>query len=303
MMKSVLDQARQPVMRLVTRFDEESSSAHHERARAIRDMLQTEESPIMQLTIRKHTLAAAGALVAVILAGAVVLSAMDSNPTGGASAQEGDRTRTITVSGEGRVSLAPDTVMMTLGVDVRNEELDAAQTEAAEKMDAIIAALKGAGVAEQDIQTGSYYINVERDYNQPSQPLIGYIVSHTVTAKVRDTDKAGSTIEAAVDAGANNVGGVWFALENPSDAIKQAREQAVSDARARAEELARLSNATLGVVQHITEGYSNPVQPVPYANAEAGAAYDMATKSVAPTINPGQTEVVMSVTVTYAITS
>lgn len=257
----------------------------------------------MQLNIRKNTLAMAGALVAVVVAGAVLLSAANNSNQPGAVAAEGDQTRTITVSGEGRVSLAPDTVMMTLGVDVRNEELGPAQTEAGEKMDAIIAALKGAGVAEGDIQTGGYYINVERDYNQPSQPLIGYVVSHTVTAKVRDTDKAGTTIEAAVEAGANNVGGIWFALENPGDALNQAREQAVNDAKSRADELARLSNATLGAVQHISEGYGSPSQPVPYGNAEAGAAYDMDTKSVAPSINPGQTEVVMTVTVTYAISS
>lgn len=289
---------RQPIERFVTRKrtrTDADADTHNN------SPYWAQEKPIMQLNIRRNTLALAGAFVAVVLAGAVVLSAANNSGPSGAAA-EGDTTRTITVSGEGRVSLAPDTVMMTLGVDIRNEALGAAQTEAGEKMDAIIAALKGAGVAEKDIQTGGYYINVERDYNQPSQPLIGYIVSHTVTAKVRDTDKAGSTIEAAVAAGANNVGGVWFALENPGDALKQAREQAVNDAKSRADELARLSNATLGAVQHISEGYGTPTQPVAYEGG-GEASYDQAAKSFAPSINPGQTEVVMTVTVIYAIGS
>lgn len=252
----------------------------------------------MQLTIRRNTLAMAGVLVAVVMLGALALAAIDNRPSG-AVAQETDTTRTITVNGEGRVSLPPDTVMMTLGIDARNAELGAAQTEAAETMDAIIAAVKGEGVAEKDIQTGGYSISIERDWNQPSQPVIGYLVSQTINVKVREIDNAGKVIQAAVDAGANNVGGVWFALENPEQAIAQARELAVADARAKAEELARLTDSTLGPVQSIVEGYT-PSTPIPYAEGAGYAAAD-AAKSASPTINPGTTEVSLTVTISWAI--
>lgn len=253
------------------------------------------------MSLRNKVLPAAGALVAVTIIMAVVIGvASRSEP--GATAAETDATRTISVNGEGRVSLTPDVVMMSVGVDERNADLNTAQANAADKMDAIIAALRANGVAEEDIQTGNYSVYAERDYEREGQPVTGYVVSHTVTAKVRDIDNAGNVISAVIDAGANNIGGIWFALDDPTVAIQQARELAVADAEAKATDLARLANATLGPIQVISEGYTPSSPPVPYDGA--GAAYDEATRSsIAPTINPGQTEVVLTVYVTYAMSS
>lgn len=250
------------------------------------------------MNVASRTMPAVAALVAVTLVMAVAIG-VASRDDSGANAAETDATRTISVNGEGRVSLTPDVVMMSVGVDERNEDLNAAQAAADEKMDAIIAALRSNGVAEEDIQTGNYSIYAERDYEREGQPVTGYIVSHTVTAKVRQIDNAGNVISAAIDAGANNVGGIWFGLDDPAGAIQQARELAVEDANAKATELARLANATLGPIQVISEGYAPSSPPVPYNGA--GAAYDDAIRSSAPTINPGQTEVVLTVYVTYAI--
>jgi uncharacterized protein YggE len=250
------------------------------------------------MNLGNRVLPLAGALVAMALVMAVAISVASRNDSG-ATAAETDATRTISVNGEGRVSLAPDVVMMSVGVDERNADLNAAQTAADEKMDAIIDALRANGVAEADIQTGNYSVYAERDYEREGQPVTGYVVSHTVTAKVRDIDNAGNVIAAAIDAGANNVGGIWFALDDPAAAIQQARELAVADAEAKATELARLANATLGPIQVISEGYSPSSPAVPFDGA--GMAYDESARSSAPTINPGQTEVVLTVYVTYAI--
>ncbi len=250
------------------------------------------------MKLGNRVLPAVGALVAVTLIMAIAIGVANRNDSG-ANAAETDATRTISVNGEGRVSLTPDVVMMSVGVDERDEDLKTAQTAAADKMDAIIAALKANGVAEEDIQTGNYSIYAERDYEREGQPVTGYVVSHTVTAKVRQIDNAGDVVSAAIDAGANNVGGIWFGLDDPAGAIQQARELAVADAKAKATELARLADATLGPIQVISEGYSPSSPPVPYDTA--GAAYDDAVRSSAPTINPGQTEVVLTVYVTYAI--
>jgi uncharacterized protein len=233
------------------------------------------------------------ALVAGVFAGVAVRSHNDV-----ATAEETNTDRTVSVGGEGRVSLAPDTVYLTIGVDEVNAELGAAQSQAATKMDAVIAALKASGVADKDIQTSNYSIYMERDYNQPAQPITGYHVTHTVNAKVRDLDQAGATIEAAVNAGANNIQNVSFGLEDQAGAMQQARELAVADAKAKAGELARLTDSTLGPVVSISE-YSGGSTPMPYANAYA--AKDAATGASAPSINPGQSEVVMTVQVTYAL--
>lgn len=250
------------------------------------------------MNLGNRVLPVAGALVAVTLIMAVAIG-VASRSDSSATAAETNTTRTISVNGEGRVSLAPDVVMMSVGVDERNEDLNAAQVAAAEKMDAIIASLRGNGVAEADIQTGNYSIYADRDYSRNDQPIIGYVVSHTVTAKIRDLDSAGVVISTAIDAGANNVGGIWFALDDPSEAIKQARELAMADAEAKATDLARLANATLGTIQVVSEGFSPSAPAVPFG--EAGYAADDATRSSAPPINPGQTEVILTIYVTYAI--
>lgn len=244
--------------------------------------------------LKSRALPLAAAVVAVAIAAAVATAALrDKDP--GARAAETDTTRSVNVSGVGRVALTPDTVYMTLGVDIVDPDLGTAQTQASATMDAVIAALRASGVAEQDIQTSNYSIYVDRDYNQPNQPIIGYHVTHTVIARVRDIDQAGATIAAGVEAGANNVGGVWFGIEDRAGALAQARELAVADARAKAEDLARLSDSTLGPILSITENSAGGA-PVPYdtANVAAGEAADAQ-------INPGQTEVVLSVSVSYAL--
>lgn len=239
----------------------------------------------------------AGALVAIALVAAVAISAWDHDGSR-ATAAETDETRTINVSGEGRVAMTPDVAVLNLGVNMRDPQLATAQSNATAAMDAVRAALLNAGVAERDIQTSQYSVWVEQDYNQPNQPVIGYNVTQTVTAKVRQIDAAGDVIQVAVDAGANQINGIWFTLEDTSDAVRQARELAVADAQARAEHLASLSNATLGPVQTISEGYSTPGMPVPYQ--ASGAAY-AEKAAAAPSIDPGTMEVIVSVSVSYAM--
>lgn len=247
---------------------------------------------------RKWNLTAVGVLAFLTLAAAIVAGAGAASRARVVTAAETNMERTVTVSGEGRVSLTPDTAYIMLGIDVLNEDLGTAQTDAQTKMDAVIGALKNAGVAEEDIQTSNYSINLERDYNQPAQPILGYRVTHTVNAKVRNLGNAGAAIEAAVNAGANTVQNIWFVLENQAAAMRQARELAVADAKAKAEQLAGLAGTTIGPVTSISE-YSGGATPV--AATGGPAAVDAMKGASAPTINPGQTEVVLSVQVSYTL--
>lgn len=250
----------------------------------------------MRASMSRGLLSVAGVLIAVALVAAVAISAWDHDDSR-ATAAETDTTRSINVSGEGRVSMTPDVAVINLGVTIRDPQLATAQSNATTAMNAIRAALKNAGVADKDIQTSQYSVYVEQDYNQPSQPIIGYNVNQMVTAKVRQIDKAGEVIQTAVDAGANQINGIWFTLEDTSSAVRQARELAVADARERAEHLASLSNTTLGPVQTISEGYSTPGAPVPYAASGAAAE----KSSMAPMIDPGTMEVIVTVSVSYAM--
>lgn len=232
------------------------------------------------------------------LAAAVFTLVVASIGGSSVSAQSDEIPRRVTVNGHGEVSIRPDTGMVTLGVEVHNEDLGIAQTEATDRMDAVIAAMQAAGIAEADIKTANYNIWVDRDWERPDQPIRGYNVSHNITVKVRDIDQVGDIIEAGLNAGANSVQGIAFTVEDSADAISQARERAVEDARNKAEDLARITGVALGQVVTIEE-YSYSAAPVAYEER----AYDMddGAAGSAPPINPGESTISVQVQIAWEI--
>ncbi len=213
----------------------------------------------------------------------------------------GDQTlmsNTISVSGNGEVTGTPDTLIVDLGVQVMRPTVDAATGESARLAQAVIDALKAEGVAEKDIQTTNYSIWPEYDYRNDTQTLRGYRVSNTVSAKIRDLDKAGGVIDAATAAGGNDVivNNIRFDLEADGALITAAREAAWNDAKAKAEQLAALAEVQLGKAVSISETSSPSPPPIAYATARAEAGADFATP-----IQPGEASVSVVVQVQFAI--
>jgi uncharacterized protein len=210
--------------------------------------------------------------------------------------------RTITVVGEGRVSISPDTAQTTIGVEVLSNTVRAASSEVSTTMASVIAALKAQGIADKDMQTAGYNISVDRMFapgqNQiPGQEQIRYRVSNNVSVLIHDTSKVGGVIDAAVTAGANNVYGVNFSVANPSKPADQASSKALDDARTRAAYLAGLAGLKLGPVISISEILGGgPI--LPYANKNA--AIGVGGGGGGP-ISPGQEEVVRQIEVTFAL--
>jgi uncharacterized protein len=171
--------------------------------------------------------------------------------------------RTITVVGRGEVNVKPEVAHTTVGVEALAPTVDAAMADAQERMDAVLAALEELGIATRDIQTSNFSINFERTgtgmpapagtSTGSSQPEGFYRVSNMVQITIRDLEQVASVIDEAVTAGANNVWGISFGLDNTDTLEGQAREDAVKDARARAESLARLNGVTVGEVVSISE--------------------------------------------------
>ena len=244
-------------------------------------------SGLQRLSIASLAIAAlalGGALVALLSGNGV------SGPAPAAAQTPGERV--ISVSGEGRVFIRPDLAIVTLGVELSNPDLATAQQEASQRMDAVLAELEARGIPEEKIKTVSYSIWVERNYEQPDQPITGYRIVHLVEVQVQPVDRAGEIIEAAVAAGANSIPGVSFTVADPSTVMRQARELAMRDARDRASHLAQLAGVSLGSPIRIVEGGACP-PPVPVeARAAAGAA---------DALPPGQTVVSVVVTVDFAI--
>lgn len=207
--------------------------------------------------------------------------------------------RAITVVGEGKVSIEPDIARVNIGVETLNKSVQEAGAENKATVEAILAALQAQGIEEKDIQTSGFSIFAER-YG-PEGPLaegdVNYRVSNNVTVVIRDLANVGTILDAAVEAGANNIYGVEFALDDPSALESDARRDAIEDAKTKAEDIATLSNLTLGQVISVSEviGTGGGF----YSSNFMEQARGMGGGAVP--IQPGQLELVMQLQVVYAI--
>jgi len=207
------------------------------------------------------------------------------------SQQEG-----VWVTGQGKVAAVPDIATLRLGVEAQQASVAEAQTQAAEAMERVMGALTDNGVAEKDIQTQYFSIRqvTKWDRETEEETVIGYRVSHLVTAKIRDIDKAGFIIDAVAEAGGDltRIDSISFSVADPSDYYEEAREEAMAEAKAKAEQLAKLAGVTLGKPTYISEGIQVP--PI-----TRGAIYEEAVPTTP--ISPGEIEVSLTVQVVYAI--
>jgi len=206
---------------------------------------------------------------------------------------------TIFVAGQGTVKVEPDTATVTIGIDVLEDDLAEAQATATSQATAIIDAVTAAGVAEDDIQTANYSVNILRDYDDQGNPgpITGYQISNQVNVTVRDLDALGGLLDDAVAAGANNIYGISFYVEDTAAAASQARAQAMADAQRKAEELAAAAGLTITRATSISESYAPPPTPVDFGGADM--AMEARAASAPVPVQAGTTEVVVDVQVTY----
>lgn len=179
----------------------------------------------------------------------------------------------LNVTAEGRAYRQPDLANFNAGVVTQARTAGEAMSANAARMEAIVAALKRAGIAERDIQTSNlnlqpqyHYPQRQRVIRQPSgettvtetEPqaprIIGYEARNTVSVRVRRVGNMGRIIDTLVSAGANQVEGPYFTLEDQEAATNEARADAMKNARARAELYARAAGLRVGRILTISEG-------------------------------------------------
>ncbi len=206
---------------------------------------------------------------------------------------------TVSVSGHGEVHVPPDTAAVSIGIDVIQPTLAEAQEQATAQATGVIEALKAAGIADEDIQTAYFSVNILRDYSENADPtqITGFEIVNQLQLTVRDTDMLGELLDEAVSAGANNINGVSFYVDDQTAAASEARRLAVEDARTKAEELAAAAGLTLGSVISIAEGTVSPMPPPMYAAREG----DMAMAEAAVPVQPGSSIVSVDVSMTFAL--
>jgi uncharacterized protein YggE len=208
-----------------------------------------------------------------------------------------DRSSRILVPGRGAVRVVPDVADVRLGVVTVRPTASDARAAAAATMDAVLGALRAAVIDPRDLRTTLLSLDAVRDYSDGSQRITGYQLANTVEATIRAIDATGSAVDAALAAGATSLDGLTFRLEDPTDALAEARRLAVADARRRAETLAREAGVALGRVTGIVEGAAvAPGPPRPIAMFRAKAEMDASTP-----VEAGTSELSVDVTVEFEI--
>jgi uncharacterized protein len=177
--------------------------------------------------------------------------------------------RTLSLSGHGEVSVAPDIASLSLGVFTNGKTAAAALDGNSAAMAKVLAALKAAGVADKDLQTSNLMVNPRYDSrNDGALPVAtGFDVSNTVTITVRHLTTVGKLLDQAVVAGANQVNGLSFGVANDQPVLDEARKRAVAEAKRRAEIYAGASGVRLGHIITIVEGGAYQPQPMVMAKA------------------------------------
>ncbi|HEY3696747.1 SIMPL domain-containing protein [Phenylobacterium sp.] len=238
------------------------------------------------------TLIQAGALGLALVAGAAPQALAQA-----AAADAMFRATTFNLSANGETRVAPDMASINLGVVGEAPGAAAALAANSAKMNRVMAALKKAGIAARDIQTSGLNLNPQYVYpqNQPAR-LTGYQASSQVTVTVHDLARLGQAVDATVGAGADQVNGISFGLDDPSTAEDAARLAAVRALSAKADLYARATGLRVARLVSLSEG--GGYTPQPPAPMMAMARME---KSDATSVAPGELRVRVDVTGLYEL--
>ncbi len=205
----------------------------------------------------------------------------------------------IWVTGVGEVTVVPDIAVLSLGIEAQKATVVEARQQASEAMDAVMNVLDSYGVDGKDIQTQFFSIQPVRRWDDGQEILLGYRVTNTVMVKVRNIDDAGGIIDAAVAAGGDytRVNSISFTVDEPEAYYEDARDEAMADAKDKAEQLADLGGVKLGKPTYINE-YSGYIPP-PIIYRDTAVTEGTAVPETA--ISPGEMEIQLTVQVVYNI--
>lgn len=230
----------------------------------------------------------------------LMLIAMVLLVTGVHAAENSDRV--IITSGSSEVKVTPDRAQVTVSVQTENADVKIAQSENADRMDAVIKAIKAVGIADADIRTSGYSIYPVYDDTSSifGRKVKTYRVTNSVQVTIRDVTKTGEVIDAAVAAGANQVDSIMFMV---SEELEQSLRnevlgKAVRKARADADIVAAAAGVTITGVKEINVGSYYP--PVYYENARS-AGMDAKVASAPTPVEPGQVTISAQISATYLI--
>jgi uncharacterized protein YggE len=211
-------------------------------------------------------------------------------------------TRQILVTGTGKANMVPDMAYINIGVNTQSRDVTEALTENNDQSQKLTAALKKLGVEEKDIQTTSFNIYPQQQFDDTGE-MIGtlYVVDNIVSLTVRDLPRLGEMLDTAVRAGANSINSIQFEIQEKDKALSEARKEAVGKAQAQAEELSAAAGVELGELLTINvNNINNNPQPFYGYGMGGGGGYGSTVNTTVP-VSAGQMVLTVDVSLVYAI--
>jgi len=246
---------------------------------------------LSEIATRRIYYLAAVAIVAIVLISAIATSRPFTIQAGGQPPQ----VKTLQVTGQGTVSATPDQAVLLVAVQTQATSAAQASNDNAATMSSVMDAVVSAGISKSAIQTVSYSLTpvYENKQDQTTPPrILGYVARNAIQVTITDFSLVGKVLDAAIQAGVNEVQGVMFTLSpNAFSTIeKQASQLAIKDAEANAKAIASSLGVTLLGPISVTPGYT--FQPV---------FERLGTSSAQTPIQPGSLQVTANVQITYQI--
>jgi len=237
------------------------------------------------------------ATLLILVVGGIVITALAmANKT-----NEQDR---FAVTGSGTVYAKADIANIEVGLKTGAKKTASEATlDSTNKMNDIINELKKLSIDEKDIKTTNYNLSPVYNYTKDrGQELVGYEVIQNVTLKIRDLSKIGDVIAKTTEKGANQIGNINFTIDDEFSLKNQARELAIQKAKEKATLIAKQSGMKLGKVKSVSEN-SDQMPPImfSYSNAKMDLGAGVSNESIAPSIQSGQNEIKVEVTLIYEI--
>lgn len=239
-------------------------------------------------------------IIPLLLIGILVLGACQAMPQANAQPTviPSGSIRTIAVTGTGEVILVPDLAYINIGVHTEAEDVTSAVNANNNQARDITAAIVAMGVDEKDIQTSNFNVYSRDRYDNMSNVVgTNYAVDNTLYIIVRDLPKLSEILDAALSAGANQIFGINFDINNRAAAMAQARDLAIKDAESKAQSVADTAGVALGQIQNISVINNSYVQPLAGYGRGAGGMMDEA--SSVP-VSAGQIVITANADLVYA---
>jgi uncharacterized protein YggE len=212
--------------------------------------------------------------------------------------------RTVTVTAEGKTTATPDLAELSFSVVTQGGDPQTLSTNNNTKLNSVMQFLASQNIATSDIQTISYDLEPNYQYNQNgggNPTIVGYTLTQGVQVKIHDLTQVASVMGGLAPLGVNQIGGVNFTFADQDVYVASARAQAMTKAQQKAEQMAAAAGASLGGVVTMNENSAFPVMQKMYSVSAPMAAVGMNSAVSTPSIQPGSEDITDDVTVTYAL--